>query len=61
MSYAVSASAQTIPSEANMVPMRGGCQVRITVPSWGGADKKVHATGDVSRTICGPLMRYSRA
>lgn len=31
------------------------------MPSCGGVAKYVHATGDVSRTICGPLIRYSTA
>jgi hypothetical protein len=50
-----------MPSEAKWVPMRGGCHVRMTVPSCGGAVKYVQMTGEVSRTICGPLMRYSTA
>lgn len=61
MSKACSGSAQTMPSEAKCVPILGGCHVRMTVPSCGGAVKKVQATGEVSRTICGPLMRYSTA
>ena len=61
MSNACSGSAQTMPSEAKWVPMRGGCHVRTTVPSCGGAVKYVQMTGEVSRTICGPLMRYSTA
>jgi hypothetical protein len=61
ISNACSGSAQTMPSEAKWVPMRGGCHVRMTVPSCGGAVKYVQMTGDVSRTICGPLMRYSTA
>lgn len=61
MSKACSGSAQTMPSEAKCVPILGGCHVRMTVPSCGGDAKKVQATGEVSRTICGPFVRYSTA